>query len=116
MKIIIAVITSSYSFLALPALCQFGSYLRAFSPGRLSFGVPFKLSILSSFALLTEPWVAPSKLMEPGVAPSNLFGGVVSGKIYVFVNLSVSFVLQRSIALIICIAARPAYLNKAADF
>ena len=76
MKITIAVIISGYSFLAIPALCQFGSYLPRFSPGRFSFGVPFKLSVLSSFALLTEP----------GVAASNLFGGVVSGKIYVFVN------------------------------
>ena len=76
MKIVIAVITSSYSFLAIPALCQFGSYLSAFSPGRLSFGVPFKLSVLSSFALLTEPDVAASKL----------FGSFFSGKIYVFVN------------------------------
>ncbi len=115
-KIVIVAITGSYSFPDFLSVCQFGSYLRAFSPGRLSFGVPFKLSVLSSFALLTEPGVAPSKLMEPRVAPSNLFGGVVSGKIYVFVNLSVSFVLQRSIALTICIAARPAHLNKAADF
>lgn len=59
MKIIIAVITSGYSFLTLLAVCQFGSYLPAFLLLCFSLGVLYKVSIL---ALITCAAARPAPL------------------------------------------------------